>query len=214
MVPYNNIASDYLQTKYFPGEPVKANLAMSIPDTLAMLLIPLMGHFVDRMGKKVQLIRLGALMFMVGHFLLGHGPDRSIFCAIISLLLLGIAYSTLLSFWACVPKVVRFVRHSTAYGVLTSSCNLSVTVISLAVAPLVAHDPTYRTVGAFYSLLALVAFILGTLVGSLDFHRRLGLNQLHQRPQPPHQPMFVATAAGRREGKYYGYEAIPSSKQY
>lgn len=174
MIPYNNVASDYLQTRYFTNDPITANVAMSIPDTLAMVLIPIMGHYVDRLGRKMSLIALGAACFIVGHGMLALGGAGGI--CLLALITLGFAYATLLAFWACVPRLVRFVRHSTAYGVLTSACNLSVTVVSLLVAPLVARDPSYRTAGLFFAGLGLTSLLLVFLLSSINLHRRLGLN--------------------------------------
>lgn len=174
MVPYNNVASDYLQTRYFDGDVVDANLAMSIPDTIAMFLIPALGMYVDKLGRRVNIILLGALAFILGHGCLALGRGRVM--AIASLFVLGAGYSTLLCFWACVPTLVRHTRHSTAYGILTSICNLSVTAISLAVAPVVTADPSYRSAGLFFAGLALVALILGALLAALNVKRRLGLN--------------------------------------
>lgn len=174
MIPYNNVASDYLQTRYFTDDPIAANMAMSIPDTLAMFLIPVMGHYVDRLGRKMSLIALGAACFIAGHGMLAWGASGGV--CLLALITLGFAYSTLLSFWACVPRLVRFVRHSTAYGVLTSACNLSVTVISLTVAPLVAQDPSYRTAGLFFAGLGVASLLLVLLLSSINLHRRLGLD--------------------------------------
>lgn len=174
MIPYNNVASDYLQTRYFNDDPIAANVAMSIPDSLAMFLIPIMGHYVDRWGRKMSLIVLGATCFIIGHGMLALGASGRI--CLLALIILGFAYSTLLAFWACVPRLVRFVRHSTAYGVLTSACNLSVTVISLVVAPLVARDPSYRTAGLFFAGLGVTSLLLVLLLSSINLHRRLGLN--------------------------------------
>jgi len=174
MVPYNNVASDYLQTRYF-DDAVDANAAMSIPDTLAMFLIPAMGYFVDKLGRKVSLMAMGSGCFIAGHLLLAVGRGK--FSAISALIVLGFGYSTLLAFWACVPTLVRNVRHSAAYGVLTSACNLSVTLVSLIVAPLVAHDPTFHLCGLFFSLLATCSLVLVALLSGLNCNRRLGLDQ-------------------------------------
>lgn len=174
MIPYNNVASDYLQTRYFADDPIAANVAMSIPDTLAMFLIPALGYYVDRLGRKMSLIVLGAACFIAGHGMLALGASGG--ACLLALALLGLAYSTLLAFWACVPRLVRFVRHSTAYGVLTSACNLSVTVISLVVAPLVARDPSYQTAGLFFAGLGMTSLLLVLLLSSIDLHRRLGLD--------------------------------------
>lgn len=174
MIPYNNVASDYLQSRYFGDRPILANLAMSVPDTLAMFLIPALGIFVDYRGKRVSIILLGGIAFMLGHALLGLGHEPGV--ALTALLILGAAYCTMLCFWACVPSLVNARRHSTAYGVLTSACNLSVTVISLIVAPMVTLDPSYRVVGLFFAALGGIATFLAILMAALNDRLRLGLD--------------------------------------
>lgn len=174
MIPYNNVASDYLLRRYFPGNLEAANLAMSIPDTLAMFLIPALGMYVDRCGRRVDIILLGAVGFIVGHLALALGAGKLM--ALLALCILGCGYSTLLCFWACVPSLVRPLHHSTAYGVLTSACNLSVTVVPLAIASLISSDPTYRSTGSFFALMAVAALVLGMFFALLNVQRRLGLN--------------------------------------
>lgn len=178
MVPYNNVASDYLQTsRYFGnGKLVEANLAMSIPDTLAMFLIPALGIYVDRHGRKVNVILFGAGAFIFGHIVLALG--RGWFLALTALIALGLAYSTLLSFWACIPTLIPSAYHSTAYGILTSSCNLAVTIISpLLVAPTISKDPSYQVCGLIFATLGLLAFLLAIFLATINKQGHLGLNQ-------------------------------------
>lgn len=163
MVPYNNVASDYLQTKYFQGSLMESNAVMSIPDTLAMLLVPLVGWAVDYTGARLVLLTAGALAFMGGHGLLGWGSHG--LTATIALAILSVGYSSMLGCWACVPPLVRSSRQSMAYGLLTSACNLSITLNSLVVASLVAADPSYALAGIFFTLLASLA-----LVTSITLH--------------------------------------------
>lgn len=174
MVPYNNVASDYLETRYFRERPVDANAAMSIPDTVSMLLIPILGFYVDRTGGRVNVILMGSLALIAGHWLLATGVSRA--CAIVALFILGFGYSSLLSFWACVPALVRVAQHSTAYGILTTACNLSVALIPILVAPIISADPTYSACGHFFALLATVALLLALYLASVNVQKRLGLN--------------------------------------
>lgn len=182
MIPYNNVASDYLQTRYFNGDLVNANLAMSIPDSLAMFLVPLMGIYVDKHGKRITLIMIGAVAFAIGHAVLGLGDEKTI--SVAALCVLGFAYSTLLCFWACVPAVVRHARHSTAYGILTSSCNLAVTIIPLAVAPIISSDATYQSCGLFFAALGATSVGLVLVLAGMNIKHHLGLECPAARLRP------------------------------
>ncbi|PJF17978.1 hypothetical protein PSACC_02262 [Paramicrosporidium saccamoebae] len=169
-------------TRYFGGNLVDANLAMSIPDTLAMVLVPLLGIYVDRHGKRISLIMCGAVAFAVGHAMLGMGSQKVV--AFLALSVLGFAYSTLLCFWACVPAVVRHARHSTAYGILTSACNLAVTLIPLAVAPIISTDASYGSCGLFFAALGATAVGLVLVLGALNLRHHLGLECPSARLRP------------------------------
>lgn len=195
MIPYNNIASDYLQARYYPGDPLSANLAMSLPDMLAMFLVPLMGIWVDRSGRKLVTLVIGCIAFAVGHFGLAvgfggnsKGSMKTGLAAggggLLPLTVLGIGYSTMLTYWACVPKLVRTRRHPLAYGILTSAMNLSVTVVPLLVAFLINMDPTYRQVGLFFSFLGLVALVLAFILILLNRRFDLHLNRRLKIPLP------------------------------
>lgn len=162
-----------------------ANTAMSIPDTVALLLTPFLGVYVDRMGRKLTLLAASALCLVFGHTVLAIGRQTNIL-AIPSLLVLGLGYSGLLSLWACVPALVSPRRQATAYGILAGACNLSVTLVALIVAPLVAHDPSYRMTGLFFAGLGISALLLILLLAMVDGDRGLGLNnqygnRLHNR---------------------------------
>jgi len=192
MIPYNNVASDYLEQRYFKDDIIRANAAMSIPDSAAVLMVPLLGIYVDRRGGRLLLILLGAISFILGHFFLG----QKTFGATVPLLILGFAYSTMLNFWACVPWLVGSCGHSTAYGILTASCNFAVTIIPLVVAPIIAYDPSYRLCGYFFAIVGIFALFGSMLLFFLDHLYHLGLNQRHtqdvNRAAP--SPMMMAMA--------------------
>ena len=171
---FNNIASAYLQERYFPGQLLKANLAMSIPDSTAIFLVPLIGWIVDRSGWKLGTIALGQAALMLGHWLLSIGsqPGSPVF----SLLLLGVGYSTLLALWSCVPFLAGSRKQATSYGFLTASSNFSVTVLPTAVAAFINADASFGAVGAFFAALGAIGCALCGAVWWLDRKWTLGLN--------------------------------------
>ena len=136
---FNTVASAYLQVRYFPGDVFKSNLAMSIPDTAAIFIVPLIGMAIDRSGWKLWTIGLGQAALAFGHFFLAifKAPTATPY---FSLFTLGIGYSTLLAIWSCVPYLVGSKCHATAYGYLTASTNLSSTILPILVAGLVSSD--------------------------------------------------------------------------
>ena len=181
MIPYNNVASAYLQQRYYGEDDLKANLAMSLPDFLAIFLVPALGVFVDRTGRKVLVLVAGAAAFAFGHFLLAVGSSER--AAVSSLVVLGFGYSTMLTFWACVPVLVPVSKHPLAYGALTASMNLSVSVVPIFVAALISEDSSYRTCGLFFSSLGVCALALTLVLSILNKKKKWRLDRkdrIHQ----------------------------------
>jgi MFS family permease len=171
---FNTVASAYLQERYFPANVLGANWAMSVPDTAAIFMVPLIGLGVDRTGWKLGTIGIGQLALACGHLwlALGRNPARP-FAA---LFILGIGYSTLLAIWSCVPFLVGSKRQATAYGFLTSSTNLSTTVLPILVAALITADQSYLLVGLFFSLLGVFGLVICVYVSSINRVYSLNLN--------------------------------------
>lgn len=171
---FNTVASAYLQERYFPKNIFKANWAMSIPDTAAIFMVPLIGFAVDRSGLKLATIATGQAALAFGHLWLAISKTPA--KPYISLFILGIGYSTLLAIWSCVPYLIGSRRQATAYGFLTSSTNVSSTLLPIFVAALVSSDQTYFRVGLFFSLLGAVGLLICIQVSNLNNKQSLGLN--------------------------------------
>jgi len=89
VVPFNNIASDFLQSKWYPGNPRRATAVMGIPDTLGAILVPGFGLVVDRYGGRASVLIASAFIMVVVHLTLGF----TILSPVYAFSLLGIAYS-------------------------------------------------------------------------------------------------------------------------
>lgn len=89
VVPFNNIASDFLQSKWYPGNPRKATAVMGIPDTLGAILVPAFGIVVDRYGGRASTLIASAFIMIIVHSTLAF-TTLSPICAFT---LLGIAYT-------------------------------------------------------------------------------------------------------------------------
>lgn len=89
VVPFNNIASDFLQSKWYHGNPRKAAAVMGIPDTIGAILVPIFGMVVDRFGKRASTLIGAAFIIVIVHSMLGFTMLNPIF----AFLLLGIAYT-------------------------------------------------------------------------------------------------------------------------
>ena len=89
VVPFNNIASDFLQSKWYPGNPRKAAAVMGIPDTLGAVLVPGFGMLVDRYGSRASTLIASAFIMVIVHSTLGFTTWSPVY----AFTLLGVAYS-------------------------------------------------------------------------------------------------------------------------
>lgn len=159
IIPYNNVASDLLSRRNLLtlGQ---ANVYMSMPDFMAMFIVPVLGMFVDRTGCKYPVILTGGLCLMFGHLLLMQPTGR----ILLPLTFLGIGYSCMLVFWALVPDLVGRKRQAMAYGMLTGAFNAAVSIFPLFVPMLVEWHQGYALTNLFFSALALMGVLLTTLL--------------------------------------------------
>lgn len=204
---FNNIASAYLQTRYYAGNVLQANFAMSIPDMAAIFLVPAIGHLVDVTGCKLTTVTVGQMALVLGHVWLAmssrpHWPYGP-------LSLLGIGYSTLLAIWSCAPYLVGANRHATAYGFLTASCNFSVTVLPIVVAALITADQSYFRVGIFFATLALIGFVICAAIHVLNRRYQLGLNSARV---PSHVAALIHIASHDGLARQPAFESEPVAK--
>lgn len=172
IVPFNNIAADVLRSKWYGDDTFKTGLVMSIPDTVAIFLVPLVGSFVDHLGHRVTVMTLGGLLMALGHFLLGTTTLSPIF----PLSLNGIANSTLLAIWPCVPLLVPERYWASAYGFITVCVNASYTFVPLGVAALVSRDPSFYSVEMYLMSLTLFGMFISLVLARMNANKRLGLN--------------------------------------
>ena len=177
LVPFNNIVSDFLQTKYAQLDPITAGRLMSIPDSLCIFIVPVLGIFLDRVGYRATLFTIGSAIVSLGHYLFAATDIPAVYI----LLLLGLSNSTLLALWPCVPLLVDKSRLSTAYGIITSAINTSFMLFPVFVATLINSDTTYTTCELFFSSLAAMAFLLSVLLNYFSVKWELGLNDAEFR---------------------------------
>ncbi|ORY30523.1 MFS general substrate transporter [Rhizoclosmatium globosum] len=138
VIPFNTIHAAFLQLKWYPGTPKKVFTTaqiMAIPDLLSAFLVPFVGTFVDKFGRRSM------VLFVCGVTMATPIP---------MLIVLAGSYALLLTFWPCIPLVVPERRVATAFGLATSAQNAALTVFPMIVAALVNFDPTYRLTEFFF----------------------------------------------------------------
>ncbi|KAJ3060584.1 hypothetical protein HK102_009433, partial [Quaeritorhiza haematococci] len=140
VVPFNTIHSAFLQLKWYPDEPITASQVMAIPDTISAVLVPFVGAFVDFYGHRVKVLTLCSVLMATVHLVFGLSSSATVPSPIPLLVVLGLAYAMLLTFWPCIPLVVGSDNLATAFGLMTSALNISLFIFPIIVATLTNAD--------------------------------------------------------------------------
>ncbi|KAI8593757.1 major facilitator superfamily domain-containing protein [Geranomyces variabilis] len=180
VVPFNNIASDLLMSKWYPGDTQTAGTVMSIPDTMSALLVPICGMLVDRYGGRASLLVACALVIAGVHTTLGLTYINPVY----PLVFLGLSYSMYgVAIW---PSIATIIQHredtiheehpdqpppkllGTAYGLSTSALNTALTVMPLISAQIRVWGGSFVPVELFFVGLALAGAAASTVLWIVD----------------------------------------------
>ena len=170
-------ANDFLVEQFHMKE-IEAGNLVSIIYTVSMIASPVIGFFIDRIGRRILLINLAALMLIVSLLTFMFIPSNEAtikIIVILSLLLFGAGYAIYTAtIWACIPLVVEEKMLGTAYGIATAFQN-GVGALALMVVGKI-QDLTKSQFGYFWStafLLALVSIglVSGVLLKGLNTKR-------------------------------------------
>ncbi len=115
--PFLKYASDFMVNKFGVPEAAAGNIPSLLPFG-TMLLTPLFGLFLDKIGKGASIMILGSLLLIAVHLGFAFGPSAT-WVAYVLMLVLGIAFSLVpASMWPAVPKIVNERSLGTAYSVI------------------------------------------------------------------------------------------------
>lgn len=148
----------------------RAGKVMSIPYLISSISSPLLGHMVDKVGRRAILATVASAILLVVHLSLAMtnispvGP----------MILQGTAYSLYAAvIWPSVPLTVSKQLTGTAYGVITSIQNMGLALFPLIIAAIYNISGSYiPNVEIFFSCCATAGVIVGLLMIRLD--RRTG----------------------------------------
>ncbi|KAI9189528.1 hypothetical protein H9P43_000961 [Blastocladiella emersonii ATCC 22665] len=177
--PFIHISSDFLQSKWYPGDVQRAGILMGIPDLVCAFGTPLMGLFVDKAGRPGRFLPLSSLLLVAGHALL----FLTSFPPLLALLLLGVGSALFAAIvWACVPLLVPDRLLGTAYGAVTVALNLALAGFPMLVATLRARSDSFDTVGYLFLAIATSSAVFAVALVAWD---RVSGRLLDQRVTAP-----------------------------
>ncbi|KAJ3324432.1 hypothetical protein HDV06_006843 [Boothiomyces sp. JEL0866] len=177
VIPFNTTLSDFLMSKWYPGDPETAGLIMGIPDLLSAFVVPFFGYVVDRYGHRVLWLFFCSLGLAFSHLLLG----LSDLTPIVGMVILGLSYSIYGAvLWPSVATCVNYCEllHETkgiklkilgtAFGISTSALNVCLTILPIFTAQIHVIWQGFLPVELFYAGLGGIGTLLTVILYVLD----------------------------------------------
>ncbi len=170
--PFTAFAVVLLETK-FGFSKVLGGRYTSLIMIAAMIFTPLLGLFVDKVGKRGTIMIFGSLLLGPAHLILGLTHTHPA----ISMVLIGISFSLVpAALWPVIPILVEERRLGTAFGLMTMIQNVGMTIF-----PFLAGKMRDLSGGDFtntmimFASLGFVGFIFSLLLKHADRKEKAGI---------------------------------------
>ncbi|KAK9172875.1 Major Facilitator Superfamily protein [Cryptosporidium meleagridis] len=168
IMPFNYIAGPLIvetQYKDIPTSTARqyAGIIMSLLYAVSVLVLPILGWIVDRVGERCKLLTIS-----VGFLALAHALMLKLHPAI-SVTILGFGYTLFATvYWPCISLSVPPTLLGTALGVVTCIQNFGFIVTPIQVAFLHSTFKSYVAVETFFLLICIMALIVCYIVSRVD----------------------------------------------
>jgi MFS family permease len=131
----------------------------------SLIFAPIAGTLVDRVGKRVSLLLLGALLLIPAFLMLG----LTTLPPAIPMVILGAAFVMVpASLWASIPLMVAQERVGTAFGLLTMIQNIGLMVFPWINGRLRVYTQSYTASMLMFATLGVIAFGLSLVLYQVD----------------------------------------------
>ena len=175
----------------------QAGKVMSIPYLISSLSSPVLGHLVDKVGRRAILATLASAILLVVHLSMA----ATNISPVVPMILQGTAYSLYAAvIWPSVPLTVTKQYTGTAYGVITSIQNIGLALLPLIIAAIYNISGSYiPNVEVFFTSCACAGVLVGLIMIRVD--RRTGgkLNAVSSDGKEDH----VDANEMRQDGDYF-----------
>jgi MFS family permease len=137
----------------------------SIPYTLTVCIVPLLGLLIDWIGHRTSQLILSIFLLIIAHGMI----YLAVFGAFLPLILIGISFSVFGSvIWACVPLIVLEENHGTAYGIMTAFQNTAQCLIPLVLQQIYRTTESYRSCEIFLAGFSCLGLFIAILLMWID----------------------------------------------
>jgi MFS family permease len=175
VIVFYQVASMIIQQTSYHFSPETATLMLAIPNFLSIICSPIFGRIIDRFGFTVYgLVLASTGMVLVQLGFLSNAYDIVRLHPALLMFTLGVFYSIAATMWTLVPAIVDKKVVSTAYGLMTSIQNISLTVFPMLISTLQGLDGIEGTLNKYvvpiliFMTCQIVSASLSTWLASLD----------------------------------------------
>jgi MFS family permease len=176
ILSFNNIAADFIVTRWPAISSDTANYYMAVTYTTAGLVSPFLGAFIDRIGMRAIFVLAAAVVVTGVHLLLG----LTLADPIIGLVFLGLAYAFYAAaLWPSIALVTDDAIVGTAYGFTTAVQNLGLAGVPLLIAFMQNHCPSnYECVSITFAAFSACGIVSGIALQIIDARSRVPMLNL------------------------------------
>ena len=154
---------------------------------LCIILAPISGFIIDKIGHKITCLFISNLILVIAHTLILMPLDDEIF-GIISVILIAISYSLLnVCIWASIPLIVSIEMIGFSYGIIFCIQNIFVVISSLILSILqITAYSDYEHIEIFLLVFSVLALIFSLVLHRTDrkIHKSILQDPCRKKPKP------------------------------
>lgn len=189
--PFQKFAAEMLQNKVgFDLE--YATKLFSLFPIGAMIITPLLGTFLDRVGKGATMLIIGSVLMIISHSIFAiypfeGGTSSDTVIALTAIIVLGISFSLVpATLWPSVPKLIDSKVLGSAYSAIFWIQNIGLMSVPLVIgkvlevsnANLATGEPKNYTMAMLvFTLFGVLAFVMAFILKAIDAKNGYGLEK-------------------------------------
>jgi nitrate/nitrite transporter NarK len=175
--PFQRYAPNFLE-ETLGIDAASASQLFSCFPILAMILTPLLGIFLDRVGKGATMLMIGACIMIACHlsfaFLLPMFPSKGF--ALVLIVTLGVSFSLVpAALWPSVPKIIDEKILGSAYCLIFWVQNIGLCLVPMLIGSLRQSTGGYTVPMIVFSCFGVLAFIFSFFLKKEDRAKGYGL---------------------------------------
>ena len=177
--PFQRYATNFLEETLSIPAASAAHLFSCFP-ILAMVLTPVLGIFLDRIGKGATMLMAGSIIMIACHLgfalLLPAVPSKAL--ALVLIVTLGVSFSLVpAALWPSVPKIIDEKILGSAYCLIFWVQNIGLFLVPMLIGSLRESTGNYFVPMLVFSSFGILAFILSLFLKREDKKSGYGLEE-------------------------------------